>query len=60
MYEIWRVEADSKRVLVRDDVVDLNLARSLVNSGNHGSAIRGEGHRYEVVAVVASSGPLTV
>lgn len=31
MFEIWATEADGKRVLVRDDVAEGNLARALVN-----------------------------
>lgn len=46
MFKIWAIEADGKRVLVRDDVVDRNLARALVSQGNSGAAIRGQPHRY--------------
>ncbi|WP_301233265.1 hypothetical protein [Pandoraea cepalis] len=51
MYEIWVVEEDGKRVLVRDDVVDPTHANALVEMGNHGAGLRGEGHRYEAVPV---------
>jgi hypothetical protein len=46
MFEIWAIEADGKRVLVRDDVAEGSLACALVNEGNNGAAIRGEPHRY--------------
>jgi hypothetical protein len=49
MFEIWAIEADGKRVLVRDDVADGRLARALVSEGNNGAAIRGEPHRYVAV-----------
>ncbi|HDR9510424.1 hypothetical protein C5615_29870 [Burkholderia cepacia] len=49
MFEIWVIEADGKRELVRDDVVDRGLARALVSEGNNGAAIRGEQHRYIAV-----------
>ncbi|MGY6125393.1 hypothetical protein ACW9YV_07840 [Paraburkholderia strydomiana] len=49
MFEIWAIEADGKRVLVRDDVTDRQLARALVTEGNNGAAIRGEPHRYVAV-----------
>jgi hypothetical protein len=49
MFEIWAIEADGKRVLVRDDVSEGRLARALVNEGNNGTAIRGEPHRYVAV-----------
>lgn len=49
MFEIWAIEADGKRVLVRDDVTDRQLARALVIEGNNGAAIRGESHRYVAV-----------
>lgn len=49
MFEIWAIEADGKRVLVRDDVVDRSLARALVSQGNHGATVRGEPHRYVAV-----------
>lgn len=49
MFEIWAIEADGKRVLVRDDVVDRQLARELVSQGNNGATIRGELHRYVAV-----------
>ncbi|MGY6123765.1 hypothetical protein ACW9YQ_34595 (plasmid) [Paraburkholderia strydomiana] len=49
MFEIWAVEADGNRVLVRNDVVDRSLARALVGEGNNGAAIRGEPHRYVAV-----------
>ncbi|MDQ7979909.1 hypothetical protein QYH69_21960 [Paraburkholderia sp. SARCC-3016] len=46
MFEIWAIEADGKRVLIRDDVAAGSLARALVSEGNNGAAIRGEPHRY--------------
>jgi len=49
MFEIWAIEADGNRVLVRNDVVDRSLARALVSEGNNGAAIRGEPHRYIAV-----------
>jgi len=49
MFEIWAIEADGARVLVRNDVVDQSLARALVSEGNNGAAIRGELHRYVAV-----------
>ncbi|GJH04609.1 hypothetical protein [Paraburkholderia terrae] len=49
MFEIWAIEADGKRVLVRDDVAEGSLARALVSEGNNGAAIRGEPHRYIAV-----------
>ncbi|MEZ2310521.1 hypothetical protein AB6809_28150 [Paraburkholderia sp. RCC_158] len=49
MFEIWAIEADGSRVLVRNDVVDRSLARALVSEGNNGAAIRGEPHRYVAV-----------
>lgn len=49
MFEIWAIEADGKRVLVRDDVAEGSLARALVSEGNNGAAIRGEPHRYVAV-----------
>lgn len=49
MFEIWLVDADGKRELVRDDVADRELARALVSQGNNGAAIRGEQHRYIAV-----------
>ncbi|MEM5440087.1 hypothetical protein [Paraburkholderia diazotrophica] len=49
MFEIWAIEADGKRVLVRDDVVEGTLARALVSEGNIGAALRGEPHRYVAV-----------
>ncbi len=49
MFEIWLIEGDGKRVLVRDDVVDLSLVRALVSQGNDGTAIRGELHRHVAV-----------
>ncbi|WP_186138368.1 hypothetical protein [Burkholderia gladioli] len=49
MFEIWAVEADGKRVLVRDDVAESSLARALVSEGNNGAAIRGMPHRYVAV-----------
>ncbi|MFM0527249.1 hypothetical protein PQR11_19945 [Paraburkholderia strydomiana] len=49
MFEIWAVEADGNRVLVRNDVADRSLARALVSEGNNGAAIRGELHRYVAV-----------
>ncbi|WP_186038753.1 hypothetical protein [Burkholderia gladioli] len=49
MFEIWAVEADGKRVLMRDAVAERSLARALVSEGNNGAAIRGEPHRYVAV-----------
>ncbi|MGS1035943.1 GNAT family N-acetyltransferase (plasmid) [Burkholderia glumae] len=49
MFEIWVIEADGKRVMVRDDVADGSLARVLVSEGNSGAAIRGEARRYVAV-----------
>lgn len=49
MFEIWAIEADGNRVLVRDAVADRSLARALVSEGNNGAAIRGEPHRYIAV-----------
>jgi hypothetical protein len=49
MYAIWAIEADGKRVLVRDDVAEGHSARALVSEGNNGAAIRGEPHRYVAV-----------
>lgn len=49
MFEIWVVEADGERELVRDDVADRGLARALVSEGDNGAAIRGERHRYIAV-----------
>ncbi|WP_454875540.1 hypothetical protein [Paraburkholderia xenovorans] len=49
MFEIWAIEADGKRVLVRNDVVNRSLARALISEGNNGAAIRGEQHRYVAV-----------
>jgi hypothetical protein len=46
MFEIWAIEADGNRVLVRNDVMDRSLARALVSEANNGAAIRGEPHRY--------------
>ncbi|VVE75862.1 hypothetical protein PCA31118_05079 [Pandoraea captiosa] len=55
MYEIWVVENDGRRVLVRDDVVDSKHADALVKVANHGAELRGEGHRYEAVRVQNSN-----
>lgn len=49
MYEIWMVESDGRRVLVRDDVVDAKHAEALVEMANHGASLRGEAHRYEAL-----------
>lgn len=49
MYEIWCIEANGERVLVRDDVSDKILARALVDQGNHGATVGGMTHRYHVV-----------
>jgi hypothetical protein len=49
VYEIWLIEANGERVLVRDDVLDPNLAQTLVSCGNQGAALRGQAHRYEAV-----------
>jgi len=49
MFEIWAIEADGKRALIRDDVAEGGLARALVSEGNNGAAIRGEPHRYVAV-----------
>ena len=49
MFEIWAIEADGKRVLVRDDVAEGSLVRALVSEANNGAALRGEPHRYVAV-----------
>ncbi|GJH04621.1 hypothetical protein [Paraburkholderia terrae] len=49
MFEIRAIEADGKRVPVRDDVAEGSLARALVSESNNGAAIRGELHRYIAV-----------
>ncbi|MGR9587060.1 hypothetical protein [Pandoraea sputorum] len=51
MYEIWVVEDDGRRVLVRDDVVDSKHADALVEMANHGARLRGEIHRYEALCI---------
>lgn len=45
MYDIWLIEESGKRMLVRENV-DLDLARALVNTANHGADLRGEAHSY--------------
>ncbi|WP_374621428.1 hypothetical protein [Pandoraea sp.] len=40
MYEIWVVEENGKRVLVRDDVVDSKHASDLVQVANRGAGRR--------------------
>lgn len=45
MYDIYLIEADGKRVLVRENVA-LTLARAIVNIANHGASVRGEAHSY--------------
>ncbi len=49
MFEIWCIEANGERALVRNDVADKMLARALISHANHGAAVRGEAHRYQAV-----------
>jgi hypothetical protein len=51
LFEIWLVEADGRRILVRNDVTDKSHAQALVCLGNHGAAERGLLHSYVTVPV---------
>jgi len=49
VYEIWRIEGNGDRELIRNDVRDAELARGLVTCGNEGAVIRGQDYRYVAV-----------
>lgn len=54
MFNIWLIEETGERTLVRENV-NAELARALVDSGNHGAKIRGLAHSYESVPVPTAS-----
>lgn len=47
--EIWRIHESGERVLVRDDIEDLNHAHSVAEMGSHGATLNGEKYRYLVL-----------